>query len=107
MGLYSSGGNPSSLFDEARRASTTEGEVDEQNGDEDNTDIPEHIFRMIGSHSEDIAHVRSLRLGIDDDNAQSPENIPTIGEAESETQQSWDWDGSCHRENMISLTGTA
>ena len=50
---------------------------------------------MNGTHAEDIAHVKSLGLGVDDDNEPAPENIPNKNPPEK-IDQSWGWDGFDH-----------
>ena len=75
---------------------------DEDNGDtnpnleDEGEDIEERFFQLSGTNAEDVAHVRSLGLGVDDDNQPAPENVPTDAPTE-DTNQTWGWDGVDHR----------
>ena len=59
--------------------------------------IPERVFHLTGSNAEDIMHIRSLGLGVDDDNEPAPENIPTAETTEN-TDQTWGWNGINERQ---------
>ena len=80
-------GNPAHFFDVAGSPVENEtGTEENPNVEEDNEPIPDRVFHMSGSNAEDIAHVRSLGLGVDDDNDPAPENVPT-GAHVDETDQ--------------------
>ena len=85
-------GDPNQYFDMPTPALNED--LDESNPNEDThrEEIDPRVFQTIGTSAEDIAHVRSLGLGVDDDNEPAPENIPT-NETLGETNQQWGWDG--------------
>ena len=61
----------------------------------------DNIVLQAGNNSEDIANVRAMGLGVDDDNEPAPENVPTT-ESRDEVamriaSQSWGWNGIDNR----------
>ena len=91
--------NVPSVSDEDPREVQDEIQV-ENVGDE----IPDGVFNLSGSNSEDISHVRNLGFAVDDDNDPAPENVPDE-EAVPDVQQSWGWNGIDYRaqENVMNV----
>ena len=46
-----------------------------------------------GNNADDIANVRAMGLGMDDDNEPAPENIPQADDMPLPNDQTWGWDG--------------
>ena len=91
-------GSPSDFFDTVEATVPEEGVPPNSIDEDDETDrIPDAVFQMNGANAEDIAMVRSLGLGVDDDNEPSPENIPTDAPPE-DTNESWGWNGVDERQ---------
>ena len=84
-------GDPASFFDQVAPRQEAETQVLPTATNDDTDEIPEQVFQSRGSNHEDISFVRSLGLGVDDDNDPAPENIPNG--ASINTEQSWGWDG--------------
>ena len=87
-------GDPAHFFDV--NAVTSAPDPEESIEDVPGSDeIPDRVFHS-GNNSEDIAHIRSLGLDVDDDNEPAPENIPDEDPL-PELNQTWGWDGIDHR----------
>ena len=83
-------GDPSGYFDAPLPTPPQESTAQEAVEEEE---IPDRVFQTNGTNEEDIAFVRSLGLGVDDDNDPAPENIPNDDGEEQNVNQSWGWNG--------------
>ena len=97
-------GPDSEFFDE----DDGDGEEEVQNGPEgegSGTPIPAQVLELATHRitNEDVANVRAMGFGVDDDNEPAPENIP-VEDDEPEVEenglmegQEWGWGGFCNR----------
>ena len=87
-------GDPAHFFDvnAVPSAPDPEESIEDVPGSDENSD---RIFHL-GNNSEDIAHIRSFGLDVDDDKETAPENIPDEDPL-IELYQTWGWNGIDHR----------
>ena len=84
--------NPTHFFN-ATPLTSDEEESEEEEGVEEQ--IPDQVFHA-GNNSEDIAHIRSLGLDVDDDNEPALEHIPDDASLPC-ICQTWGWNGIGYR----------
>ena len=88
-------GDPSQFFNVPREVPASEEETNDGSLEEQDRAIDNRMLACSSNH-EDIQHMRSLGLDVDDDNDPAPENIPDH-EPLAETNQTWGWNGLDYR----------